>query len=207
MQTYDYAHRDKRRSEPEGEVLGLNAGHVVRHVALVRENPEMRHHKPESHQRDARANPGEKRSLFREVIPQISDRPSFDGGIHFGEANCGTHCGSIRCRRQAAFELDRAAAILKEDHEQVLQMIWQARASRAIGRATRRSSAQYTRHTGNDLVSIALTGSVLRLNTAASNPPRLSIYARCSACAEDAARTSLFRLDCVELFQRPRNCR
>jgi hypothetical protein len=158
--------------------VGLNGGPVVRHVGLVREKPEMRHHKAESHQSDGCADPGEKRSLFREVIPQISDRPSFDGSIHFGEADYGTHWGSIRCRGQAAFELDWDAAILKGDHEQVLTDDWQARAWRAIGGATRRSYAQYTRHTGNDLVSIALTGSVLRLNTAASNPPRLSIYAR-----------------------------
>src|ERR1700730_19379790 len=84
---------------------------------------------------------------------------------------------------------------------------WQARASRAVGGATRRSYAQCTRHTGNDLVSIALTGWVLRLNAAASNPPRLSIYTRCSAFAEDAARTSLFRVDCVELFNILRNFR
>src|ERR1700730_15321559 len=62
-------------------------------------------------------------SLFREVIPQINDRLSFDGGVHFGEPNYGTDCGSIRCRRQAALELDRDAAILKGDHQQVLQRI------------------------------------------------------------------------------------
>src|ERR1700730_18056071 len=38
---------------------------------------------------------------------------------------------------------------------------WQARASSAIGEATRRSYAQCTRRTGNDLAAIALTGSIL----------------------------------------------
>jgi hypothetical protein len=46
---------------------------------------------------------------------------------------------------------------------------WQARTSPAIeARETRRSYAQCTRHTGDDLVSIALIGSALRLNGAAS---------------------------------------
>jgi len=38
------------------------------------------------------------------------------------------------------------------------------------GQGTHRSYAQCTRHTGDDLVSIALIGSALRLNAAASNP-------------------------------------
>jgi hypothetical protein len=135
-ETYGDADRDKRRSKPEGELVGLNAGRVVRHVGLVRENPEMRHHKPECHQRDARANPGEKRSLFREVIPQISDRPSFDGGIH--SANPTTDRivdpfdAEARLRSswigRPGFE-GRSSASPSDD--------WQARASSAIGEATR----------------------------------------------------------------------
>src|SRR6266849_3696491 len=42
----------------------------------------MRHHESESHQRDTRANPGEKRSLFGEIIPQVSHWLFFDRGIH-----------------------------------------------------------------------------------------------------------------------------
>src|SRR5260370_31521562 len=56
---------------------------MLRDMGFVREQLEMRYHEPESHQSDAGANPREKRSLFRKIIPQISDRPSFDGGIHF----------------------------------------------------------------------------------------------------------------------------
>jgi hypothetical protein len=52
-------------------------------VELLQENPKARHHEPESHQRDAGANPGEKRSLFREIVPQVSHWLCFDGRIHF----------------------------------------------------------------------------------------------------------------------------
>src|SRR5580700_2528140 len=41
-------------------------------MGLVAENPKTGHHKPESHQRDARANPSEKCSLFRAIVPQVS---------------------------------------------------------------------------------------------------------------------------------------
>jgi hypothetical protein len=65
----------------------LSAGGVLCHVGLVRENTKVRHHKPESHQRDASAYPSEKRSLFGEIISQINRRIFFDWGIHFASRN------------------------------------------------------------------------------------------------------------------------
>ena len=49
---------------------------------LLREQVKMRHREPESHQGDASANPCEKRSLFGEIIPQVSRRLFPDGDIH-----------------------------------------------------------------------------------------------------------------------------
>jgi hypothetical protein len=45
---------------------------MLRRMSVIREDREVRHQEPESHQRNARADPGEKRSLFGQVIPQIS---------------------------------------------------------------------------------------------------------------------------------------
>ena len=72
---------------------GLDAGGVLRQVGLVGENPEVCHHKPECHQCDTRANPGEKRSLFGEIIPQVGHWLCFDRGIHFSASHdwIGTH--------------------------------------------------------------------------------------------------------------------
>ena len=56
---------------------------MLRRVGLFAENPEVRHQKPESHQRDARANPGEKCSLFGEIVPQVSHWVFYDRGIHY----------------------------------------------------------------------------------------------------------------------------
>src|ERR1700726_1842740 len=63
--------------------MGLSGGKLLRQVELLQENPKARHHKPESHQRDAGANPAEKRSLFCQIVPQVSRWLCFDGRIHF----------------------------------------------------------------------------------------------------------------------------
>src|SRR5258705_2009428 len=96
----------------------MDAGGVLRHVGLVPENPEVRHQEPESHQCDAGANPGEKRSLFGEIIPQVSRWLFFDRGIHSARLH--------------------------------------------IGAGNARPVKQVCRHTGDDLVVIAVFGSVLR---------------------------------------------
>jgi hypothetical protein len=42
----------------------------------------MRQHKSESHQRDSSANPGQKRSLFGKIMPQVSGRILFGSISH-----------------------------------------------------------------------------------------------------------------------------
>jgi hypothetical protein len=69
--------------KPGRELVGLSGGELLRQVELVPENPKARHHEPESYQRDAGANPGEKRSLFRQIVPQVNRWLCFDGRIHF----------------------------------------------------------------------------------------------------------------------------
>src|SRR3981189_1261960 len=69
----------------------MDAGGVLRQVGLVPENPEVPHQEPESHQRDAGANPGEKGSRFGEIIPQVSTWLFFGRGIHFGLTPLGRH--------------------------------------------------------------------------------------------------------------------
>jgi hypothetical protein len=52
--------------------VGLHTGSVLRNVGFVREKPKMRRDETECHQSDAGADPRKKRSLFGEIVPQIS---------------------------------------------------------------------------------------------------------------------------------------
>src|SRR6266545_1004651 len=61
----------------------MQARAVLRDAGLAREQLEMRHHEPETHQSNAGANPREKRSLLCEIIPQISPGFFSDGDVHF----------------------------------------------------------------------------------------------------------------------------
>jgi hypothetical protein len=86
---------------------------LLRDVGLVPENPKMRHHKPEPHERDARANPGEKCPLFREIIPQVSHWLFFDRGIHFPASHdwVGTRIARHREARKRAALVHNAFGI------------------------------------------------------------------------------------------------
>jgi len=61
----------------------MNGLGMLRHLGLVPEYSKSRDHKPETHQRDACANPCEKRPLFRQIVPQVDRWLCFDGRIHF----------------------------------------------------------------------------------------------------------------------------
>src|SRR6202171_5474303 len=61
----------------------MNGLGLLRHVGLVSEYSKARDHKPEAHQCDACANPGEKRPLLRQIVPQVRRWLYFDGRIHF----------------------------------------------------------------------------------------------------------------------------
>ena len=63
--------------------MRLYLGGVSRRVGLICGNTEVRQHDSKCHQRDAGANPREKRSLFGEIISQVSCWLSARRGVHF----------------------------------------------------------------------------------------------------------------------------
>src|ERR1700730_12867050 len=76
----------------------MNGLGLLRHVGLVSEYSKARDHKPEAHQCDACANPGEKRPLLRQIVPQVNRWLCFDGRIHFdfNPSDFNLHCRSER---------------------------------------------------------------------------------------------------------------
>jgi hypothetical protein len=78
------ANKNERRSEPDGQLMGLVGDAVLDELDFLQEEAEARHDKTESHEREARANPGEEGTLFGKVVGEAGGSLRLRGRVHGG---------------------------------------------------------------------------------------------------------------------------
>jgi hypothetical protein len=80
---HDDSDCDQRCSEPQRQSVRLRGKRMLSGLEFLQEEPETGHHKTESHQGEAGANPRQKGPFSSQIITECGSRPDCCWSVHF----------------------------------------------------------------------------------------------------------------------------